>query len=63
MYQLSKYGLMTLILVILFETLAQLYLENSVKQNVYKLTLVGVLFYALVAISYKEVYPKEYQSI
>ncbi len=54
---------MTLILVILFETLAQLYLENSVKQNVYKLTLVGVLFYALVAISYKEVYPKEYQSI
>tara|TARA_A200000113_G_C8871725_1_gene356923 strand:+ start:3836 stop:4159 length:324 start_codon:yes stop_codon:yes gene_type:complete len=55
MYQLSKYGVITLILVISFETLAQLYLENSVKQNVYKLTFVGVLFYALVAIAYKEV--------
>ena len=58
MYKLTKYGTLTLILVIIFETLAQLYLEKSVKQNIYAFSLLGIMFYALVAVAYKQVLSK-----
>lgn len=58
MYKLTKYSTLSLILVIIFETLAQVCLKKSVNQNIYAFSLLGIVFYALVAVAYKQVLSK-----